>query len=198
MQQILLASGNPGKLEELQTALKTLPVTILSQPQLDIVNAPETGSTFVENALLKARHGAERSSLATIADDSGLLVDYLAGTPGIYSARYAGEYATDQDNNQKLLDALKDAPENKRQAQFYCVLVYLRHAKDPMPIIAEGHWYGHILTQPRGQQGFGYDPLFCPQVSQFSAAQLDPAVKNCVSHRGQAVRQLLAQLTHLF
>lgn len=185
--KIVLASNNPKKLTELQAVL---PTSYELQSVGEYESPEETGTTFVENAIIKARYVAELTGCATMADDSGLEVDYLMGRPGIYSSRFAGEDATDDENNQKLLDALKDVSVDQRQARFRCVIVYLRYALDPMPIIASGTWEGLILTKPQGTHGFGYDPLFYLPKLKVTSAELSPQEKNQLSHRGQAVRQL--------
>ena len=192
MQQVVLASGNAGKLAELSRILAPLGVELLSQSQLNVVEVEETGLTFVENAILKARAACAQTGLPAIADDSGLAVDALQGAPGIYSARYSD--AGDAGNNLKLLDALANVPRGKRRAQFQCALVYLRHAQDPTPLICPGSWEGEILLEPRGNDGFGYDPLFYVPQYGCSAAELDAGVKNRVSHRAQACALLLAEL----
>lgn len=190
--RIVLASGNPGKVREIGQLLADHDVTVLPQSDFDTPDIEETGLTFVENAILKARNAATHSGLPALADDSGLEVDALNGAPGIYSARYAGERCNDADNNAKLLDALKDVPEAQRTARFQCLLVYLRHADDPTPLIVQGTWEGRILTAPRGDNGFGYDPLFFVPDLGKSSAELPAEVKNRLSHRGQALRKLLA------
>jgi XTP/dITP diphosphohydrolase len=189
-QQIVLASGNAGKIREIQAILAGQ--VILPQAAFNVAECPETGCTFVENALLKARNAALQSGLPAIADDSGLIVDALHGAPGVRSARYAGEAASDQDNVQKLLSALADVPDGQRTARFVCVLALLQHAEDPCPLIAQSVWEGHILRQPVGERGFGYDPVFWVAEQQCSSAQLPAELKNALSHRGQALRQLLA------
>ncbi|MBT9098777.1 RdgB/HAM1 family non-canonical purine NTP pyrophosphatase [Methylovulum psychrotolerans] len=189
-QQIVLASGNAGKIREIQAILAGQ--VIVPQAAFNVAECPETGCTFVENALLKARNAALQSGLPAIADDSGLIVDALHGAPGVRSARYAGEAASDQDNVQKLLSALADVPDGQRTARFVCVLALLQHAEDPCPLIAQGVWEGHILRQPVGERGFGYDPVFWVAEQQCSSAQLPAELKNALSHRGQALRQLLA------
>lgn len=192
MKQVVLASGNRGKLKELQQVLATTGLEWQLQSDLGIENAEETGKSFVENALLKARHASAASGLPALADDSGLCVDALGGRPGIYSARYSGADATDARNNEKLLTELATATD--RGARFVCVLVLLRHADDPRPLICEADWVGQILQQPRGDNGFGYDPLFYVPEFDCSSAELEPAVKNRVSHRGQALQKLLRLL----
>ncbi|MGI2097910.1 RdgB/HAM1 family non-canonical purine NTP pyrophosphatase [Shewanella glacialipiscicola] len=193
MQQIVLASGNKGKLAEFDQMLASYGVTVLPQSKFNVSEVAETGTTFVENAIIKARHAAEITGLAAIADDSGLEVDLLQGAPGIYSARYAGENAKDQDNVLKLLEILKDKPA-PRSARFQCVLVYMRHAKDPTPIICQASWEGQIDVSQRGENGHGYDPIFIPENFQCSAAELSSNEKNTLSHRGKALVQLIAAM----
>ena len=192
---IVLASSNAGKLREFNQLLGGLHLEIVPQSQFNVADADETGLTFVENAILKARRAAQHTGLPALADDSGLEVDALNGAPGIYSARYAGAGASDADNLKKLLEQLKDVPEQNRGARFQCVLVYLRHALDPTPLICQGTWEGRILHGPRGTNGFGYDPVFYVPTHSLSSAELSPEIKNSLSHRGQALRQLLAGLT---
>jgi len=194
MKQVVLATGNPGKVRELADLLQPLQLEILPQSQFAIDSVAETGTTFVENAIIKARHAAELTGLAAIADDSGLEVDYLGGAPGIYSSRFAGEEASDRDNLDKLLAELKGVPAEKRSARFRCVLVYMRHAGDPTPLICQGTWEGQIAEQPLGDGGFGYDPVFLVPAEGCTAAQLDKQRKGELSHRGQALRLLAAQL----
>lgn len=194
MIKVVLATGNAGKLKELGGMLAGLDIELVSQRELGISDAEETGLSFVENAILKARHAAQASGLPAIADDSGLEVDALYGAPGIYSARYAGPDATDEHNNHKLLKALAQLPEAARTARFRCLLVYLRHAADATPLICQGTWEGRILEAPRGSNGFGYDPLFWIPGQNCSSAELPPEKKNQLSHRGQALQQLLEQL----
>ena len=193
MQQIVLASGNKGKLAEFDQMLAAYGVKVLPQSQFNVSEVAETGTTFVENAIIKARHAAQITGLAAIADDSGLEVDLLQGAPGIYSARYAGENAKDQDNVLKLLDTLKDNPA-PRTARFQCVLVYMRHAKDPTPIICQASWEGQIDFEQRGDNGHGYDPIFIPEHHTCSAAQMSSDEKNALSHRGKALVQLIAAM----
>lgn len=192
MKQVVLASGNRGKLKELQQVLQGGGLELLLQTDFDIVEAEETGKSFIENAILKARHASAASGLPALADDSGLCVTALQGEPGIYSARYSGANATDQTNNAKLLQAL--AGQADRSACFVCVLALVQHANDPRPIICEGQWHGEILQEARGENGFGYDPLFFIPALQCSSAELEPAVKNRHSHRGLALRKLLQRL----
>jgi len=190
--RIVLASGNPGKAREIAQLLSDHQAEVLNQSAFNVVEVEETGLTFVENAILKARNAAAHSGLPAIADDSGLEVDALNGAPGIYSARYAGPGCSDADNNAKLLDALRDIPEAERGARFQCLLVYMRHAEDPTPLIVQGTWEGRILTTPQGDNGFGYDPLFFVPDLGMSSAELPADTKNRLSHRGQALRGLLA------
>ena len=194
MQKIVLASNNKGKVREFGEMLSTLNMEVIPQATFNIEDADETGLTFVENAIIKARHASAIAGLPAIADDSGLEVDFLNGAPGIYSARYSGEGATDEKNLLKLLDALKDVPEEKRTARFQCVLVYMRHAEDPTPLICQGTWEGIILTEPQGENGFGYDPVFYVPTHNCSSAQLSADEKNVLSHRGQALKKLLTAL----
>ncbi len=188
-QKIVLASGNAGKIKEIQALLTGHP--IVPQSLFNVVEAEETGTTFVENAIIKARNAALHCHLPAIADDSGLVVDALNGAPAVYSARYAGVGASDFDNNQKLLHALKDVPESQRTARFVCVMVFMEHADDPLPIIAQGSWEGRILTEAAGGNGFGYDPLFFVPDYHCTSAQLSPELKNTLSHRGIALRTLV-------
>ena len=194
MTDIILASSNAGKVREINQLLERLHLTVLPQSRFGVQDAEETGLTFVENAILKARNAAAHTGLPAIADDSGLEVDALAGAPGIYSARYAGPGATDQANVEKLLHALAGVPAPNRTARFQCLLVYLRHAGDPTPLICQGTWEGRILFAPRGSNGFGYDPVFYVPTHDCASAELPPEVKNALSHRGQALRKLLAAL----
>lgn len=191
---VVLASSNAGKIKELQDMLADLGVVVIPQQELSIPDVEETGLCFVENAILKARNAAQLSGKPAIADDSGLEVDLLDGQPGIYSARYGGEDATDSSNNQKLLEQLGDAPLEKRSARYQCIIIYMRHANDPTPIICQGSWEGHIALEPRGEGGFGYDPLFYLQDLDCHAAEMDKTHKNRISHRGKATAQLLEQL----
>ncbi len=193
MKRLVLASGNPGKLRELQALLEGLPLELVPQSALGVGEAGETGLTFVENALLKARDAARQTGLPALADDSGLAVDHLRGAPGIHSSRYAGGNG-DAANNAKLLEALAGVPEERRGARFICVVVLLEHAEDPLPLICQGVWEGRILEQPRGDGGFGYDPLFWVPEQGCSSAELPPELKNRLSHRGQALRELRARL----
>ena len=193
---IVLASSNPGKAREINQMLAGLHLTVVPQSDFKVIDAEETGLTFIENALLKARNAARHTGLPAIADDSGIEVDYLNGAPGIYSARYAGKDASDEQNLKKLLADLEGIPETERTARFQCLLVYLRHEFDPTPVICQGTWEGRILFEPRGANGFGYDPIFFVPTHNCSSAELPPEVKNKLSHRGQALRLLVAALEH--
>ena len=195
MKKLVLASNNAKKMKELDALLAPLGFEIIAQGQLGIPEAEEPHCTFVENALAKARHAAEQSGLPALADDSGLCVEALHGAPGVLSARYAGDPKSDARNNEKLLTHL--AGKATRKAHFYCVLVLVRSAHDPQPIIAEGEWHGEILEAQRGADGFGYDPLFFVPEFGMTAAELDAETKNRVSHRGQAMQQLIARLPSL-
>ena len=192
--KIVLASGNKGKLNEFAELLTQWQCEVLPQSVFETPEAAETADSFVGNALLKAHNAAHHTGLPAIADDSGLEVDALDGAPGIFSARYAGESATDQDNNRKLIAALAGLPASQRSARFRCALVYVRHWQDPEPIICEGRWEGRIIDQPSGEQGFGYDPLFFIDEQACTSAELPRALKNQLSHRGQAMQLLLAEL----
>ena len=194
MTDIVLASSNAGKVREINQLLAGLDIKVRPQSEFNVEDAEETGLTFVENAILKARNAAAHTGLPAIADDSGLEVDALDGAPGIYSARYAGPGAGDRANLEKLLEALRDVAEAERSARFQCLLVYLRHAGDPTPLICQGTWEGRILFEPRGEGGFGYDPVFYVPTHDCSSAELAAETKNSLSHRGQALRCLLAAL----
>jgi XTP/dITP diphosphohydrolase len=192
--KIVLASGNAGKLRELAAVLAPLGHELVAQSSFGIETPPETGTTFIDNALLKARYAAAKSGLPALADDSGLEVDALDGRPGVYSARYAGEQASDLENLEKMLAELRGVPTERRTARYQCVIALARSADDSAPLIARGAWEGRILTAPRGTGGFGYDPIFQPEGMSLTAAELTPAEKNARSHRGQALRALAAQL----
>ena len=196
MKEIVLATGNLGKVREINELLAGSGVHAQPQSQFGVMEAEETGLTFVENALIKARNASLHTGLPAIADDSGLEVDALDGAPGIHSSRYAGPAATDRDNVEKLLTNLADVPESRRTARFQCVMVYLRHAADPIPLICQASWEGRILTAPRGSNGFGYDPVFHVPTHDCSSAELPAEIKNKLSHRGQALRQLVERLRH--
>ena len=188
---ILLYTHNQGKLEEFQSLFLELPLQIRTPEDLGVdTGVAETGCSFVENALIKARDGAQQIDGACIADDSGLIVDCLRGAPGIHSSRYAGEGATDQENLEKLVHCLENIPLEKRTARFHCTLAFLRHADDPCPLLAQGTMEGHVHLQPRGHNGFGYDPIFWPIGLRCSVAEMSTDDKHAISHRGQALRQL--------
>ena len=193
-QKWVLATGNQGKVKEMSELLNSFSIEVLPQSKLNVPDVPETGTTFVENAIIKARHAAKLTGLPAIADDSGLEVDFLNGQPGIYSARYAGELATDQDNIDKLLNKLEGINPEQRKARFQCVLVYLRHELDPTPIICQGTWEGSITEAVDGENGFGYDPVFWVESEQSTSAQLSKQRKSELSHRGKALTQLVALL----
>jgi len=198
VKKLVLASSNPGKLREFEALLAPLGMEVVPQASLGVSDADEPHATFVENALAKARHASRRTRLPALADDSGICVEALGGEPGVHSARFAGEpppggrEAQDALNNEKLVKSLAD--KHIRRAHYYCVVVFLRHAEDPEPVIAEGTWAGEIVAEPRGASGFGYDPHFFLRDFGKTAAELDPAQKNLVSHRGKALRRLLAKL----
>jgi len=194
MKRIVLASNNRGKIREFNELLTDLEIEVHPQGEFGVPEVEETGLTFVENAILKARHASLHTGLPAIADDSGIEVDALNGAPGIYSARYAGAGAGDAANVDKLLEALQEIPEAERTARFQCLLVYMRHGSDPTPIICQGTWEGRILFEPVGENGFGYDPVFHVPTHICSAAELPADVKNALSHRGQALRQLVSRL----
>jgi XTP/dITP diphosphohydrolase len=193
-QKIVLASGNAGKLREFQQLLSGCGFEVVPQSDFNVSNADETGTTFVENAIIKARHACLQTGLPAIADDSGIEVDALNGRPGVYSARYAGENANDEANNQKLLQELMGVPTEQRTARYHAMLAYMRHADDPTPILCHGTWEGIILTEPRGAGGFGYDPLFFVPTHNCASAELDKAEKNRISHRGKAMQELLQKI----
>jgi XTP/dITP diphosphohydrolase len=194
MNKIVLATGNQGKVREMADLLSDFGFEVLAQSEFNVSDVAETGTTFIENAIIKARHAAQETGLPAIADDSGLEVDALKGAPGIYSARYAGEGASDLDNLNKLLEELKDVPEAERTARFHCVLVMMRHADDPTPIVCHGTWEGRILNESQGSNGFGYDPVFFVPEKDCASAELEPVVKKQLSHRGKALQQLFATL----
>ena len=194
MNKVVLATGNAGKVKEMAELLQDFGFEVLSQTSLQVSEVAETGTTFIENAIIKARHAAKETGLPAIADDSGLEVDYLKGAPGIYSARYAGEQASDADNIQKLLTAMQDAPAEARSARFHCVLVYLAHEHDPTPIVCHGSFEGQITLKPCGENGFGYDPVFYIPELNCTAAELEPQQKKQISHRAKALALLFASL----
>ena len=194
IKKIVLASNNPGKVREINSMLSDLDIQIVSQKEFNVPEIEETGLTFVENAILKARNAAKHTNLPTIADDSGIEILALNGKPGIYSARYAGPGASDEANLLKLVEEVKKLPEEKRQARFVCLMVFVRNADDPIPVIAEGVWNGIAITEPRGKNGFGYDPMFYVTAHKCTSAELPPEVKNRISHRAIALRELIKQL----
>lgn len=196
MQKLVIASGNKGKLRELSALLEPLDYEVHTQAEFNVPDVPETGTTFVENAIIKARHAAELTGFAAVADDSGIEVDALDGAPGVYSARFSAPNATDEKNNALLVEKLRDIPEELRTARYRAVIVYMKHAKDPSPIICEGSWEGRIVLDPKGEGGFGYDPYFFVPTHGCTSAELTAEVKNSLSHRGQALRQLVAKLSH--
>jgi XTP/dITP diphosphohydrolase len=193
-EKIVLASNNAGKVREINQLLASEQIQVVPQKEFDIPDAVEDGLSFVENAIKKARHAAALSGLPAIADDSGIEVDALNGAPGIYSARFAGVGASDQENLEKLLEMVKDVPDESRTARFQCLMVYMRHSEDPTPIICQGTWEGRLLHQPQGENGFGYDPIFFVPTHGCSSAELPPEVKNSISHRGQALQKILQAL----
>jgi XTP/dITP diphosphohydrolase len=194
-ERIVLASNNAGKVREINQLLASEQISVVPQKDFNIPDAIEDGLSFVENAIKKARHASSLSGLPAIADDSGIEVDALTGAPGIYSARFAGPGASDEENLQKLLNHLKEIPEEKRTARFQCLMVYMRHSEDPTPVICQGTWEGRILFEPQGENGFGYDPVFYVPTHNCSSAELEPETKNSLSHRGQALKALLRALS---
>jgi XTP/dITP diphosphohydrolase len=193
--KLVIATGNAGKLKEIRRIFSGLDVEILAQSEFDTPEAEETGLSFIENAILKARNAAAHTGLPALADDSGIEVDALNGEPGIHSARYAGD---DESNIDKLLRELDASGDEQRTARFQCVMAYVRHANDPVPLIAQGAWEGSILRQRQGEGGFGYDPVFYVPEHDCSAAQLTADEKNAISHRGKALGLMLAQLSHIY
>ena len=194
MSKLVLATGNQGKVKEMASLLADFGFDVVAQSDYNVSSVAETGTTFIENAIIKARHAAKETGLPAIADDSGLEVDYLKGAPGIYSARFAGEDASDEENLQKLLKEMEGVAEEQRTARFHCVLVMMRHENDPTPLVCHGSWEGKILTQAHGENGFGYDPIFWVPEDQCSSAELEPARKKQLSHRGKALAKLFAAL----
>ncbi|CAH8207119.1 MULTISPECIES: XTP/dITP diphosphatase [Vibrio] len=190
MKKIVLATGNQGKVREMADLLSDFGFDVVAQSEFNVSEVAETGTTFIENAIIKARHAAKETGLPAIADDSGLEVDYLQGAPGIYSARYAGEKASDQQNLEKLLAAMDGVPDEQRSARFHCVLVLMRHENDPTPLVCHGKWEGRILHQAHGSNGFGYDPIFFVPEDNCASAELDPVRKKQLSHRGKALQKL--------
>lgn len=196
MNKIVLASGNKGKLREFAQLFASFDIEVIPQSEFDVPEAEETGLSFVENAIIKARNACEHTGLPAIADDSGIEVDYLLGAPGIYSARFAGEHANDEANRNALLAALNGVPERERAARYQCLLVLMRHSKDPTPLICQGDWQGQILTQAVGDGGFGYDPIFWVPELKCSAAQLSSEQKHAISHRGKAIQEFTRKFAH--
>ncbi len=194
MIKLVVASSNPGKLRELSQLFDGLDYQLYPQSEFGVVEVPETGTTFVENAIIKARNAAQHTGLAAIADDSGIEVDALDGKPGVYSARFAGADASDEANNALLVQKLRSVPEQQRSARYRAVIVYMRNAADPSPLICEGSWEGSIILEPRGTGGFGYDPYFYLAAQGCTSAELSAELKNQLSHRGQALRELLEKL----
>lgn len=190
MKRLVLATSNQGKLAELKPLLAEFDYALVTQGELGVSDAVEDGRSFIENAIIKARHASAATGLPALADDSGLVVPALGGEPGIHSARYAGTHGDSAANIAKLLDAMRTLPDSQRAAHFTCVLVLLRHADDPEPLVAEGRWFGQVLLSPRGEKGFGYDPVFLDPRHGLTAAELDAATKNQASHRGQAIARL--------
>ncbi|MDD1782333.1 XTP/dITP diphosphatase [Enterovibrio sp. ZSDZ35] len=195
MTKVVLATGNVGKVKEMADLLQEFGLDVMAQSEFAVADADETGTTFIENAIIKARHAAKETGLPAIADDSGLEVDYLNGAPGVYSARYAGEGKGDQANLEKLLECMADAPDDKRTARFHCVLVYMRHANDPTPVVCHGVFEGKIAREASGSHGFGYDPVFYVEEQGCTLANIEPAVKKQISHRGQALKKLFAAMS---
>lgn len=191
---VILASSNPGKVKEIQALLATSNITIRPQSDFNVPDAIEDGLTFVENAIIKARHACKLTGLPALSDDSGIEVDFLNGQPGIYSARYAGEHSNNEANNKKLLAKLEGVEQNRRTARFQCLIVFMQHELDPTPIICQGTWEGFITLELSGKEGFGYDPLFYVPEHQCTSAELASELKNKISHRGQALQKLVAAL----
>lgn len=198
MNRIVLASNNKKKVAELNDMLLGLNFKVMPQSDFLVESVPETGSTFVENAIIKARHAARITGLPALADDSGLEVDALHGAPGVYSARFAGDDASDEDNLNKLLDELNGIPPIMRSARYWCVLAFMRHADDPTPILCQASWEGQIITEPKGENGFGYDPVFFVPDTGCTAAQLPPLIKNQSSHRAKALKEMIEKLQDIF
>jgi len=196
MNKIVLASGNKGKLREFAQLFAPLDIEVVPQSDFDVPEAEETGLSFVENAIIKARNACEHTGLPAIADDSGIEVDFLLGAPGIYSARFAGENASDADNINALIAALNGVPDKERIARYQCLLVMMHHSKDPTPLICQADWQGRILRVPLGEGGFGYDPIFWVPELECSAAQLTPEQKHAISHRGKAIRKFINEVQH--
>lgn len=195
MQKLVIASGNQGKLRELSALLEPLDYEVHTQSEFNVPDVAETGTTFVENAIIKARNAAQHTGLPAVADDSGIEVDALNGAPGVYSARFSAPNPSDEKNNALLVEKMASVPEDQRTARYRAVIVYMRHAEDPSPIICEGSWEGSIVLEPRGEGGFGYDPYFWVPTHNCTSAQLSADEKNLLSHRGQALRELVSKLT---
>jgi non-canonical purine NTP pyrophosphatase (RdgB/HAM1 family) len=195
LREIVLASNNPGKAKEINALLDETLFNVIPQSEFDVEEVEETGLTFIENAIIKARHAARYTHHPVIADDSGIEVPALKGSPGIYSARYAGVDASDEDNLNKLIEDIKPLHEHERKARFVCVMVFLQHAEDPTPVISQGIWEGYVITEPRGEHGFGYDPMFYVPTHDCVSAELSPDIKNQLSHRGQALQKLIKEIT---
>lgn len=193
-QKLVLATGNQGKVREMASLLSDFGFDVRAQNEFNVSDVAETGTTFIENAIIKARHAAKETGLPAIADDSGLEVDFLKGAPGIYSARFAGSDASDQQNLEKLLQEMRGVATEERSARFHCVLVYMRHADDPTPIVCHGKWEGRILDEAHGENGFGYDPVFYVPEDDCASAELPPERKKQLSHRGKALTQLFQEL----
>jgi XTP/dITP diphosphohydrolase len=193
--KVVLASGNEGKLVEFRAMLASQDFDVHSQAEYGVESCPETGLSFVENAILKAQNAARQTGLPAIADDSGIAVNALRGAPGVYSARYAGEHASDEENLLKLITDYRACDSADSSCRFICVIVYVEHENDPLPVICEGIWQGEMVSEPRGKNGFGYDPIFWLAEHQCTSAELSPAVKNSLSHRGIALRKLVQRLT---
>ncbi|WP_040933009.1 XTP/dITP diphosphatase [Coxiella burnetii] len=198
MLEIVLASQNSSKLAEMQELLRDLEIKFIPQTEFSVPDIEETGSTFVENAIIKARHAVKQTGLPALADDSGLTIAALNSAPGVFSSRYAGKNATDAERIQKVLEALEAADDSDRSASFHCVIALMENENDPAPLICHGVWEGEIAREPRGKNGFGYDPIFYVPSHQRTAAELDPQEKNAISHRGQALEQLSTVLTEAF
>ena len=197
MQKLVIASANKGKLRELSALLEPLNFEVHTQSEFNVPEVEETGTTFVENAIIKARNAAQHTGLPAVADDSGIEIDALEGAPGVYSARFSGPDASDEQNNALMVQKLRDVPEALRTARYKAVIVYMSHAGDPSPIICEGSWEGRIMLEPRGENGFGYDPYFYVPTHGCHSAELSAQEKNTISHRGQALQKLRERLTAL-
>lgn len=197
MKKLVIASGNAGKLREITALLKPLDFEVHAQSEFNLADVPETGTTFVENAIIKARHAAQCCNMPALADDSGIVVDALNGAPGVYSARFAGEHGDDAANNALLVEQLREVAAAERTARYQALLVYMRHSEDPTPLICEGSWEGRIVLEPQGEGGFGYDPYFFVPTHNCTAAQLAAEEKNRISHRGQALQCLLRKVREI-